>query len=419
MRHPSITAALFAWGVCFGAAAAERPPIVIIPGAPGSELIETGTGRRVWPSAKLMTTRDGNAILALPLEDPESSPIVVGGLLRSVKVAGMKFPVHVYRGLEKHLRKIGYREGDWAKPGGDGEYYFFPYDWRQSVETSGRRFARELDAFHRRCPPGTPPVVVLGHSLGGLLARYALMYGDTPLGADGPLPPVTWAGQSTIASVFLVATPNEGTFIALKRLEEGIFYKWHRGAFSPEVLFSYPSVFDMIPSRLVPLVDDQGAPLPYNLDDPEGWDKVGWSILDPRSDSTIPYDVRREHLKRELTRHDRLWAAMQQLASSPNPVPLTVVAGWSQTVQRSALVTDGKGGKTVRFDPPAVARSRLKPYLFEPGDAMVPMRSLLAESSPHDPTSSTYFARVLRSKKNHHGLLSSPELLNALNEALK
>lgn len=419
MRVPSIAAALLALGLSGGAWASDRPPIVIIPGAPGSELIESGSGRTVWPSAKLMTTRDGNTILALPLDDPESSPIVVGGLLRSVKVAGMKFPVHVYKGLEKHLRELGYREGDWSRPKGEGEYYFFPYDWRQSVETSGRRFARELSAFHRRCPADTPPVVVLGHSLGGLLARYALMYGDAPLGSEGPLPPVTWAGQATIASVFLVATPNEGTFIALKRLEEGIFYKWHRGAFSPEMLFSYPSVFDMIPSRLAPLVDHRGTALPYNLDDPEAWKTVGWSILDPRSDSTIPYEVRREHLKRELARHDRLWAAMQQLAATPNPVPLTVVAGWGQTVQRSAWVTDGKDGMTVRFDPPPVARARLKPFLFEPGDAMVPMRSLLAENSPHDPASSTYFARVLRSKKNHHALLSSPELLNALNEALK
>jgi len=419
MRVSSIVAAFFASLLAAGAAAGDRPPIVIIPGAPGSELVDTGTGRKVWPNAKQMTTRDGNAILALPLDDPESSPIVVGGLLRSVKIAGMKFPVHAYKGLEKHLRKIGYREGDWSKPHGDGEYYFFPYDWRLSVETSGRRFARELAAFHRRCPPGTSRVVILGHSLGGLLARYALMYGDTPLGTDGPLPPVTWAGKETIAAVFLVATPNEGTFIALKRLEEGIFYKWHRGAFSPEVLFTYPAVFDMIPSRLVPLVDGRGTALPYNLDDAEAWDKVGWSILDARSDSTIPYEVRREHLKRELARHDRLWAAMQQLGSSPNPVPLTLVAGWAQTVQRSALVTDGKGGMTVRFDAPPVARARLKAYLYEPGDAMVPMRSLLAEGSPHDPASSTYFARVLRSKKNHHALLSSPELLNALNEVLK
>ena len=222
MKARFISAAAIAWAFACGVAAASyaRPPIVIIPGAPGTELVDSTTGKRVWPSAKLMAIPDGNAVLALPLDDPERSSIVAGGLLREVRVAGLTFRIHAYDGLEKHLRELGYHPGDWNAPKGDGEYYFFPYDWRQSVETSGRRFARELTAFYRRCPVGAPRAVLLGHSLGGLLARYALMYGDTPLGESGPLPPVTWAGQATIASVFLVATPNEGTFISLKRLSE-------------------------------------------------------------------------------------------------------------------------------------------------------------------------------------------------------
>jgi len=400
-------------------AVSRRPPIVIIPGAPGSELLDATTGQRVWPSARLMSKKDGNAVLALPLNDPERTTIVAGGVLREVHVSGLIFHIRAYDGLEKHLRELGYRPGDWKAPRGDAEYFYFPYDWRLSVEASGRRLARELTAFYRRCPTGTPPAVLLGHSLGGLLARYALMYGDAPLGADGPLPPVTWAGAATIGSVFLVATPNEGTFLALKRLERGIFYRAGHGAFSPETLFSYPSVFDMIPKRLAPLVDDTGKPLPFNLDDPDGWDRAGWSVLNPRSRSLTPYAARRQHLASELARHARLWEALDQLASTANPVRLYVVAGGSKDVQRSALVTGGRRGVTVHFDLPPVARSRFKPLLFEPGDTMVPVRSPLAESSTHDPASSLYFTRVLRSKRTHQALLSSPELLTALNDVVK
>jgi len=399
--------------------AARRPPIVIIPGAPGSELVDSTSGKRVWPSARLMSIKDGNTILALPLDDPRSTAIVAGPLLREVKVAGLTFRIHAYDGLEKNLRESGYREGDWNAPRGEDEYYYFPYDWRQSVETSGRRLYRELAAFYVRCPAGTPPAILLGHSLGGLLARYALMYGDTALGTSGPLPPVTWAGRSVIGTVFLVATPNEGTFIALKRLEKGIFYRAHRGAFSPETLFSYPSVFDMIPEPAAPLVDRRGNALPFDLDDPDDWERLGWSIVDRNSDSSIPYPERRAHLTRELARSRRQRDAMDQLASSPNPVTLYVVAGWAQSVQRTALVTDGSRGMKVHFDPPAASRTRLAPLLFEPGDAMVPVRSLVAQSSSHDPASSLCFARVLRSKRNHQASLSSPELLSALHEVLK
>ena len=399
--------------------APNRPPIVIIPGAPGSELRDRATGALLWPKAKLMSIKNGTDVLALPLDDPEGATVVAGGLLREIHVAGMKFHMGAYDGLEKKLRALGYHAGDWNAPKGDGEYFYFPYDWRQSVETSGRRFARELTQLYQRAPAGTSPAIVLGHSLGGLVARFALMYGDTPLGIDGALPPVTWSGSAHIATLFLVATPNEGTFVALKRLEQGIFYHAHRGAFSQETLFSYPSVFDMIPSRLVPLVDGEGNPLPFNLDDPDNWERLGWSVVNKGRESAIPYAERRTHLERELARSRRLWAAMDQLGTTPNPVPLYAVACFSRSVQRTALVTAGHGGMKVRFDAPAAAHARLKALLFEPGDEMVPLRSLVAEGVAHDPASSLYFTGVLRSTKSHHHLLSSPEMLSALDGLLK
>jgi hypothetical protein len=87
-----------------------------------------------------MTTRGGTELLALPLGDPESASVVPGVLLRGVRVAGMNFRLRIYNGLEKKLRANGYHAGDWNAPKGDGEYFYYPYDWRLSVETSGRRF---------------------------------------------------------------------------------------------------------------------------------------------------------------------------------------------------------------------------------------------------------------------------------------
>ena len=397
----------------------RRPPIMIVPGAPGTELVDSATGEIVFPNVWLMSIKNGTDQLALPLDDPERTSVVAGGLLRSVRVVGLKFPVRAYNGLEKKLKSLGYRPGDWNAPTAAAEYFYFPYDWRQSFETTGRRFARELDAFYRRSPPGTPPAIVLGHSLGGLVARYALMYGEVPLGAAGPMPAVSWAGSAHIGTLFLVATPNEGTFLALKRLEKGIYYRNHRGAFSAETLFSYPSVFDMIPAHLQPLVDAAGQPLPFGLDNPNDWERIGWSVVDPRKKSTIPYAARRAHLEQELTRTRRLWSAMSQLGSTPNPVPIYVVAGLAGSVQRTALVTQKHGGVKVKFAPPAASGTRFKALLFEPGDEMVPVRSLVAEESTHDPASSLCFAQVLGSKRSHHNLLSSPELLAALAGLLK
>lgn len=420
-----LTLSLALWaGLLLPAAslAAPLPPIVIIPGAPGTELVDRETGRRVWPSPRLMVSKDGNDRLALPLEDPESSSIVPGELLREVWVAGLRFPIRAYDGLEARLREIGYRAGDWRSPGagaGAGEYFYFSYDWRQSVETSGRRFSRELADLYRRMPPGTPPAVVLGHSLGGLVARYALMYGDTALGETGPLPPVTWAGGRQIGTLFLVATPNEGTFTALKCLERGSFYRWRHGAFSPATLFTFPAIFDMLPGRLEPLIDGDGKALPFRLDDAGDWERLGWSVLGDRRKSAASRAAWRAHLERELARHARLQAALAQIAGSPNPAALYVVGSFSQSVQRSALVTRRRGRMMVQFEPPSGERKALTPLLFEPGDTMVPGRSLIAEGSAHDPASSLYFRSVLHSSRSHQGLLSSPEMLRFLDEVLR
>jgi pimeloyl-ACP methyl ester carboxylesterase len=398
--------------------AAPLPPIVIIPGAPGTELVDRETGRRVWPSPRLMVSKDGNDRLALPLEDPESTSILPGGLLREVRIAGLRFPIRAYDGLEARLRELGYRAGDWRSPGA-GEYFYFPYDWRQSVETTGRRFSRELADLYGRMPPGTPPAVVLGHSLGGLVARYALMYGDTALGETGPLPPVTWAGARQIGTLFLVATPNQGTFTALKCLETGSFYRWRYGAFSPATLFTFPAMFDMFPGRIEPLIDGDGKALPFRLDNPEDWERLGWSVLGQRHRSAASRAVLREHLERELARQARLQAALAQIAGAPNPAALYAVGSFSQTVQRSALVTHRRGRWRVRFEPPSGGRQALAALLFEPGDNMVSGRSLVAEGSAHDPASSLYFRSVLHSSRSHQGLLSSPEMLTILDQVLR
>src|SRR4029077_12345484 len=314
---------------------ARLPPVIIVPGAPGTELVDRETGERVWPNARQMAARDGNDRLALPLDDPESTRIVPGKLLRAVRVLGIDFSIHAYDGLEARLRALGYREGDWRSPGGAGEYFYFVYDWRQSVESTGRRFSRELADLYRRMPADTPPAVVLGHSLGGLVARYALMYGDTPLGTGGPLPPVTWAGGPYIGTLFLVATPNQGTFTALKGLEKGTFYHWHHGAFSPATLFTFPSIFLVPPARAEPLIDRQGKALPFHLDDAADWERLGWSVIDPRNSSGLPHAVLRAHLERELARHARLTGELGALARTPNPAALYVVGSLSQTVQRT------------------------------------------------------------------------------------
>ena len=105
-RAVPVRGVLCAWflAVSYLHAAELRPPVVVIPGAPGTELVDAASGRLLWPNPWLMTIPGGTDCLALPLDDPENAPAVTGGLVRAVRVAGVKFPVRVYGGLEKKLK---------------------------------------------------------------------------------------------------------------------------------------------------------------------------------------------------------------------------------------------------------------------------------------------------------------------------
>jgi pimeloyl-ACP methyl ester carboxylesterase len=317
--------------------------------------------------------------------------------------------------LLSRLRAQGYREGDWERPGEGPEYYVFLYDWRQSVESGGRRLFRKMAALRARQPAGTPAFVMVGHSIGGMLIRYALMYGDTPLRTSGPLPGVTWAGGALMSHATLVATPNEGTFAALASLYKGNFYRFGWGAFSPETLFTLPGIFDMIPAHPDPLVDPQGKPLAWDLNNPEDWERLRWSVFDPANRRRISLEEARRHLRDELNRKTRLLEALAAIGPSPNPVVMRVVGSDCQPVLRSGIVFGGEGNYKVRFKAPSgEGRERLRGLLFEPGDATISRRSLTAADFPHDPRSSVDFASVSLPCASHHKLMSSPLLLDAL-----
>jgi hypothetical protein len=56
--------------------------------------------------------------------------------------------------------------------------------------------------------------------MGGLIARYAAMYGDADLPIGNAVP--TWAGAKYFDKIVLLGTPNQGSIAALKYLINGV-----------------------------------------------------------------------------------------------------------------------------------------------------------------------------------------------------
>ena len=148
----------------------------------GSELINPKTGETVWPSA-FRTSQEGLPIspdLAANRDD-----LVPGKIIETVKLARLLPEVYVYSDLLDALRRYaGYREGDWNNPSADGyqdTFYVFPYDWRQDNVSNARELVRRIEHLKTKLQRPDLKFNIVAHSMGGLIARYAAMYGDADL----------------------------------------------------------------------------------------------------------------------------------------------------------------------------------------------------------------------------------------------
>jgi pimeloyl-ACP methyl ester carboxylesterase len=189
-----------------------KRPVIVIPGILGTELINSKTGETVWPSA-FRTSQEGLPI-GVNLE-ANRDDLVPGKILETVRLARLVPEIYVYRDLLDALRRFaGYREGNWDNPGAEGDrdtFYVFPYDWRRDNVANARDLVQRLQRLKQRLQRPELKFNIVAHSMGGLIARYAAMYGDADLPPDGVAIRPTWQGAAHISKIVMIGTPNEGS----------------------------------------------------------------------------------------------------------------------------------------------------------------------------------------------------------------
>lgn len=228
---------------------------------PGSELIfpESGSGSPLLPRSSadrrtglanmLRSDRFATSALLIPGgQDPEAVPVVF--------IHGLMSTPNMWRPVVEHLRS----DPEIAK---NFQFWFYYYPTGQPIPISALQLRETLDRAAREGRIRRPMVLV-GHSMGGILAR-AQAVGFEPAGADDLLPGVAalnegqivrraliFPARTDVGRLVFIASPHLGTEFSLR----GISQLGHRLIRLPEwlnaELYAFHEAFPPLAGRRLP-----------------------------------------------------------------------------------------------------------------------------------------------------------------------
>jgi pimeloyl-ACP methyl ester carboxylesterase len=408
--------------------AAGKEPIIIIPGLTGSNLVNSKTGEEVWYNSHRSREDD----LRLPISGniaQNHDNLVAKDIIRSVKFLKFLPETEIYERLIDALQtRGGYREARWNtadRKDAKDTFYVFPYDWRRDNVENARLLVRRIETLKRRLGQPNLKFNIIAHSMGGLIARYAAMYGNVDLPAGQPQP--TWAGAKHFDKIFLLGTPNEGSMLSLEALLNGFSYVGG-GLNLPFVqnitrfdIFTIPAAYQLLPHNGSFVVYDENLkPLTIDLYDPAEWEKYDWAIWKDEG-FTKKFDANEQKYAKPfflaaLARAKRFQMALDATSAAKPPVYFYLMgADCKDTPSAMLLLRDEKKNRWethfkadgfTRSNGEKVKDTELKPLLFGVGDSVVTKASLSSVSFP--------ITAELYQCVAHNKLVTSPEVQDKL-----
>lgn len=372
-------------------------PVIIIPGLIGSELVNKNTGKEVW--FHLQRVKDDDLRLPITPNIARSRDnLVPRDILRNVKLIKILPEIQIYDRLVASLKADGYTEAEWDAPAATDVFYVFPYDWRLDNVETARILTQKIQAVKTKLKRPDLKFNVIAHSMGGLIARYAALYGsaDLPAGTRKPVP--NWAGAKHFGKIFFVGTPNEGSLPSLNSLINGFSFLGG-GLNLPFVqnltrfdIFTIPAVYQLLPQTgTLRAFDENLKPLEIDIYNAATWEKYGWAAYQdddfPKKFSPAEQRNAKAYLRAVLERAKRFHEALRASSLTKSPVPVFFLgAECKPTLDGMVIYYDSKkkAWRTIfkpvsfeRADGTKVSEKELEPLLYSPGDGTVTKRSFL------------------------------------------
>lgn len=387
-----------------GVVAQNVNPVIIIPGLTGSKLVNKNTGKTVWFRINKSKTDDLRLPIATDLARIHDS-LIPTDILRDVKFG--PFPKYdIYGGLVQSLvDRGGYHEESWeAGRAAPGAIYVFAYDWRLDNVGNARLLMRKVEALKRRLRKPNLKFDIIAHSMGGIIARYAAMYGNAPLPTGNRKSVPTWAGGRSFDKIVLLGTPNEGSVLTMNSLLNGL----RLGGIKLDLpfvrfmtkfdVFTIPSAFQLLPAPgTLHAYDENLKPLDIDLYNPATWAKYGWDVFSEKgydkaftpAEKAITHRYFATVLDSARRLHDALDAVSKDNRNAPSIYLLG--ADCKDSLDAVVIIPEKEVGKWKTIFKPAgytttdgqkITPDDVKKVLFVPGDGTVARRSLEASNGP-------------------------------------
>jgi pimeloyl-ACP methyl ester carboxylesterase len=311
-------------------------PVIVIAGFGVTRLVDPVTGRHVWGTPRAVWQRTFPDDLDL---DPNDRLVPAGWV-------GSRGPINTGWQLSIGLRTFGGYTLD-------RNLYPFYYDWRRSARDNARLLGELIERVR-----GNGKVDLVTHSAGAIVA----------LALD----------SDHIENIVMVAPVQRGSLEAFRvfmRPEHFI-----RRTFTPDIVATWPFVFELLPENGRVFIDEEGKPLDRDL-----WDARSW-----------PVDVSRQLANARAFRNEL----------RPPRAHVTVIAG--DCVPTAVRVLARRDG-TYAFYPSDLRPNEqdLANLLFEPGDGTVPVSSAKAGGE------------AMLFCDGHQGIAADPSVHRAIIRALR
>ncbi len=217
--------------------------VIIVPGIGGSVLTDpeaNASGRMSRAHYDLTPVGAARPLLFPGLLDLDRYPdLIPAGLVSGLTVLPPLLTLPGYRRLLVRLSSIfsGAIIETYRPPrpiGADVDVLLFPYDFRKSIVEAAQRLDDAVSEAlrHRGAAGESRPVIVVAHSMGGLVARYWTSTIDR---------------QHRCRALILMGTPHRGAPKALDWLVNGIGIRELRYARATRVIRGWPTAYELLP----------------------------------------------------------------------------------------------------------------------------------------------------------------------------